>query len=276
VSESFRTVERVLVDGALRRPGVDLAAVEEPLQVCLHGEPFAVIMRTPGAEIELAAGFLLSERVIDGLDDVGTIEHGGCTGPVEAQNLVNVHLARRAASRLPGILADRRQVTTASACGLCGRRTVESLRSGLPPVSPGGRLTAAVLRELPQSLGDSQVVFRETGGLHAAGLFDFGGRQTIVAEDVGRHNAVDKAVGRMLLDGRLPLASHVLFVSGRSSYEIVQKAFIAGIPIVASVSAPSTLAIDLAAEAGITLAGFVRGDRFTVYTHPERITDGPA
>jgi FdhD protein len=264
------------VDGGEWPRGVDLAAVEEPLQVCLGGEPFAVIMRTPGADIDLAAGFLLSERVVRGPDELGTIEHCARAGSGGARNLVDVRLIGDAASRLPAILADRRQVPTASACGLCGRRTIESLRAELPPLGIGRTLSAATLRELPRRLGDSQAVFRETGGLHAAGLFDVEGRLLMLAEDVGRHNAVDKVVGRMLLDLRLPLDDLVLFVSGRSSFEIVQKAFVAGIPIVASVSAPSTLAIDLAEEAGITLAGFVRDDRFNIYTHAGRVNGAPA
>jgi FdhD protein len=271
VSESFRAVDRVRVDGGAWRRGADLAAVEEPLQVCLNGEPFAVIMRTPGADVELAAGFLLSERVIAAADELGTIEHCARAGSAGARNLVDVRLTGAAASRLPAVLADRRQVTAVSACGLCGRKTIDSLRSALPRLPAGERFAASILCDLPRLLGDSQAAFRETGGLHAAGLFDLDGRLALVREDVGRHNAVDKVVGAMLLDDRLPLADHVLFVSGRSSFEIVQKAFIAGIPIVASVSAPSTLAIDLAAEAGITLVGFVRGSRFNVYTHASRL-----
>jgi FdhD protein len=264
-------VERVRVEGASRAQGLDLAAVEEPLQICLNGEPFAVIMRTPGADVDLAAGFLLSERVIGGAADVRTMVHCGHAASGLDRNHVDVTLEEAAALRLSMILAERRQVTTGSACGLCGRKTIESLRAELPPLRVHRALAPSVLRGLPLSLGHSQAVFRETGGLHAAGLFDLDGTATLVAEDVGRHNAVDKVVGRMLLDEQLPLDDKVLFVSGRSSFEIVQKAFIAGIPIVASVSAPSTLAIDLAGEAGITLVGFVRENRFNVYTHAARV-----
>ncbi len=269
--ESFRSVELLRVEGAKWSRSRDLAAVEEPLQVTLGGEPFAVIMRTPGADIDLVAGFLLSERVVTDASDIGTMEHCGRSDSSEAQNLVDVRLTDRAARRLPVLLADRRQVMTGSACGLCGRRTIDSLKSELAPLSTGRTVTSESLGEMPVQMRQSQAVFHETGGLHAAGLFDVNGGLERLAEDVGRHNAVDKVVGRMLIDNRLPLSNAVLFVSGRSSFEIVQKAFVAGISIVASVSAPSSLAVDLAREAGITLVGFVRDDRFNVYTHAHRI-----
>jgi FdhD protein len=161
---------------------------------------------------------------------------------------------------------------TSSSCGLCGRLTIESLRNDLGPLRIDGSVAAAIVSRLPITLRTAQAVFDETGGLHAAGLFAFDGSLLATAEDVGRHNAVDKVVGRMLMEERLPLSCHVLFVSGRTSYEIVQKALIAGIGVVASVSAPSSLAIDLAREAGVTLVGFVRGTSFNIYAHPQRIT----
>jgi FdhD protein len=244
----------------------DRAATEEPLEIRLHGQPFAVIMRTPGHDRELSAGFLLSERVIAGSDDLGAIAH--CRD-ADAENVVNVTLTDE--SILHRVLADRRQVATNSSCGLCGRRTIESLIVNLPPLAPRWTIATSTLVELPNRLRSSQAAFDVTGGLHAAGLFGCDGTLVEVAEDVGRHNAVDKVIGRMLLREALPLSSHLLCVSGRTSYEIVQKAVIAGIPLVAAVSAPSSLAIELADASGLTLVGFVRGDGFNIYTHPERI-----
>jgi FdhD protein len=184
-------------------------------------------------------------------------------------NVVNVTLTE------PGLveraLAERRQITTNSSCGLCGRRTIESLSADVAPIEASWTVPGDVLVRLPQQLRAGQTVFDETGGLHAAGLFSPNGVLADVAEDVGRHNAVDKVVGRMLMLEQLPLTNHLLCVSGRTSFEIVQKALFAGIPIVAAVSAPSSLAIDLARTFGVTLVGFVRGDRFNIYAHPERI-----
>jgi len=251
--------------------GEDRAATEEPMEIRLHDRPFAVIMRTPGADRELAAGFLLSERVLTSADDLGTIEH--CTDPEadHPENIVNVTLVNGSAAALDELIAQRRQVLTNSSCGLCGRLTIESLRTDAPALARTWTVAASTLVRLPDALRRGQTLFDATGGLHAAGLFTIAGELESMAEDVGRHNAVDKVIGRMLMREALPLADRVLFVSGRASFEIVQKAFLAGIPLVGSVSAPSSLAIDLAAEAGVTLVGFVRGDAFNIYTHPERI-----
>lgn len=259
----------VRLRGTARTADCDRAAVEEPLEVRLHRRPFAVIMRTPGADRELALGFLLSERVIRGADDVGTVEH--CTDPSaeHPENVVDVTLID--GSSLDALFSERRQVATTSSCGLCGRRTIESLRAEAAPIESAWTVAPAVLAALADRLRASQHVFDETGGLHAAGLFTPDGALVDVAEDVGRHNAVDKVVGRALMRDALPLDGVLLFVSGRSSFEIVQKALIAGIPIVASVSAPSSLAIELAKASGITLAGFVRGDSCNVYAHPARL-----
>jgi FdhD protein len=286
---AWREVDVLRVRGGRATAQSDRAAVEEPLEVRLFGEPFAVIMRTPGADRELAAGFLLSEGVLKHADDLGTIAH--CRDLVQpgspghagshqdvAQNVVNVTLAGRSRDDLERILAERRQTTMNSSCGLCGRLTIESLRADLAPlnatapVANDARVPAAMVSCLPERLRRSQTVFEETGGLHAAGLFTREAALVAVAEDVGRHNAVDKVVGRMLMDDALPLSSCVLFVSGRTSFEIVQKALVAGIPTVASVSAPSSLAIDLAREMGITLVGFVRDAGFNIYAHEERIS----
>jgi FdhD protein len=286
MSDMVRSFEIVRIRGQERGADTDRAAMEEPLEVRLQGRPFAVIMRTPGADRELAAGFLLAEQVIASADDLGTIEYctdpaiagrsvqgrrdGGSDRPVPQENVVNVTLTDPA--RVDRVLADRRQVTTTSSCGLCGRRTIESLIVSIPRVETTWSMRATDLLGLPARLRAAQAGFDETGGLHAAGLFTAAGRLTDYAEDVGRHNAVDKVIGRMLMREALPLSQHVLCVSGRTSFEIVQKAVVAGIPIVAAVSAPSSLAIDLAQEAGVTLVGFVRGDSFNIYAHPQRIT----
>jgi FdhD protein len=186
-------------------------------------------------------------------------------------NVVNVTLAPELGDRVASIVDSRRNVTTNSSCGLCGRRTIESLATDVAPLGATWRVAASTIGQMPAHLRERQAIFDETGGLHAAGLFTHDGQLIDVAEDVGRHNAVDKIVGRRLMRDALPLSSHVLCVSGRTSFEIVQKALFAGIPVVAAVSAPSTLAIDLAQAFGITLVGFVRGGDFTIYAHAERV-----
>src|SRR3954465_315944 len=193
-----RQFEVVRVAEGVRASAVDRAAVEEPLEVRLHGQAFAVIMRTPGSDRELAAGFLLAERVVGGSDDLGTIEY--CRdGDETSPNIVNVTLAGVSADRLQRFLSERRAVWTNSSCGLCGRLTIESLRCDLPPLAGGSSLTASVISSLPDRLRSAQPLFDETGGLHACGLFDANGVLATSAEDVGRHNAVDKVVGRMLM-----------------------------------------------------------------------------
>jgi len=280
---AFDEIDVVRVRDGNRASEVDRVAVEEPLDVRLHGRPFAVIMRTPGADRDLAAGFLFAERVLRSADDVGTIAH--CRDTVRlkpdsttedvwdapAENVINVTLARGEDDEFERVMAGRRNVVANASCGVCGRLTIETLRADLSPVRPGCSISASALVRLPDLLRIDQPMFDATGGLHAAGLFDCEARLITSAEDVGRHNAVDKVVGRMLLREALPLADRTLFVSGRTSFEIVQKAWCAGIPIVASVSAPSSLAIALAREARITLVGFVRNGGFNIYAHPERI-----
>ena len=272
-ADAQQQVEIVRVRTGIRTRDRDRAATEEPLEIRIHDRPFAVIMRTPGADRELAAGFLLAERILQSSDDLGTIAHcrdRDAAGNA-AENVVNVTLANASAAALERALADRRQVTTNSSCGLCGRRTIESLAADAPPMSATWTVTAATIAAMPGHLRARQVVFDETGGLHAAGLFSRDGTLVDSAEDVGRHNAVDKIVGRMLMREALPLSESILCVSGRTSFEIVQKAVFAGIPVVAAVSAPSTLAISLAETLGVTLVGFVRGDGFNIYAHPERV-----
>ncbi len=268
---ALQPVDVVRVGPDRRDAATDVVVAEEPLQIRLNGEAFVVIMRTPGADRELAAGFLLSEHVIAGSDDLGVIEY--CTDPdaTGPQNVLNVQIVGDAVERLPRLLGERRQVTINSSCGVCGRRTIESLRERTAPVRGQWTLPGAQVRAWPGALRRGQRIFEQTGGLHAAALVARDGRLVALAEDVGRHNAVDKVVGRMLLMDQVPLDDCALFVSGRSSYEIVQKALVGGVPVVGSVSAPSALAIDLAREFNITLLGFVRDETFNIYTHPQRI-----
>jgi FdhD protein len=264
MTESTRSVDLVrLADGRFER-AADRVAVEAALEVRLNGHPFAVIMRTPGADADLVAGFLLSEGVIRSADDLHRLDRP------DADGVLNAVLSRSRAEILPDLLEGRRNVAQNSSCGMCGRRTLESLEIDRPPLAVEWHLDPTVLAGLPAALRRAQHAFDETGGLHAAGLFDLDGRLQSSAEDVGRHNAVDKLLGRALMAGQLPLSRSALVVSGRSSFEIVQKAFIGAIPLVAAVSAPSSLAVDLAHRTGITLLGFVRDDRFNIYTHPSR------
>ena len=253
-------------------PAEDLAAAEEPLEIRLHGRSFAVIMRTPGEDRALAAGFLLSEGLIRGAADLGAVEH--CRHPEhpDVHNIVDVFLMGDARAGLEAALARRRNVMTSASCGLCGRVSIDAVRQEAPPVASGEPMSRARLAAMPELLRARQAVFDETGGLHAAAIAAPDGTLAAFAEDVGRHNATDKVIGTLLLAERLPLPGAALVVSGRASFEIVQKAWMAGVPIVCAVSAPSSLAIDLAAEAGITLAGFVRSGGFNLYTHPHRIS----
>jgi FdhD protein len=232
-------------------------------------------MRTPGADRELAAGFLLAEDVIRSSDELLTIEACEDTTEEGRGNTLSVTVAGDAVDRLSRRLGERRQVMMTSSCGLCGRRTIETLRARVSTVDGDWTIDADVVRALPARLREAQRVFETTGGLHAAGLFDRDGTLRHVAEDVGRHNAVDKIVGRRLMEDAIPLSDGMLLVSGRTSFELVQKALLAGIPFIAAVSAPSSLAIELAVASRITLCGFLRGEQFNVYAHDWRITGGP-
>jgi FdhD protein len=243
----------------------DQVAVEQPLEVRLNGAPFSVIMRTPGSDRELALGFLWTEGIIRRLDEIERID---CD---EASGIVNVVFERSRGDAVAAALAGRRQVTMNSSCGLCGRRTLESLAVNFPRIAIEWSVDRETIHPLPEVLRAAQPAFARTGGLHAAACFDIAGRLEASAEDVGRHNAVDKVLGHMIGCRRLPLARSLLLVSGRASFEIVQKAWIAGVPLVAAVSAPSSLAIELADGAGITLLGFVRNGRFNIYSHAARI-----
>ncbi len=234
---------------------VDEVAVEEPLEIRVDGRPLTVTMRTPGHDEELALGFLFGEALIDGPRDAGlTTDFAANT--IEVAGPLN---------RDPG---ERRFYTTSS-CGVCGKGALEEVAVQSAPAPPGPQVPRTLLADLPERL--EQPGFERTGGLHATGLFDATGRLLHTREDVGRHNAMDKVIGRALLDGNIPLAGHMLCVSGRLSFELVQKAAVAGAPILVGVGAPSSLAIELAEDRGITLCGFARRGRLNVYTRPERI-----
>ena len=253
--------------GRVQRP--DSLAVEEPLELRIDGRPLTVTMRTPGHDVELAHGFLLTEGAIAGREDVRIARY--CDSLDEdGRNTYNVLDMELAAGVAPP--AARAFLTTA-ACGVCGKAALDDvrLRSRYEPALDGCQVSAAVLAELPSRLRAAQRVFESTGGLHAAGLFTIGGELLWVREDVGRHNAVDKVLGAALLAGVLPATGTVLMVSGRASFELTQKAAMAGVPVLAAVSAPSSLAASLADELGITLVGFLRGDSMNVYTRADRI-----
>jgi FdhD protein len=267
-------IRRVTPAGAARER--DAVAVEEPLEIRLSagGEErtVALTMRTPGDDAELAAGFLFAEGIVRGRADLAGVEQRSGGGQDAAQDPANVVVAALTAPALPDLAPLERHFFATSACGLCGRAGVEALAlrgAAAPPAGPV--VPAAVLTALPGALRGGQGVFAATGGLHAAALFDAEGRLLAVREDVGRHNALDKLVGWALFADRLPLAGGILMVSGRASFEILQKALAAGAPIVCAVSAPSSLAVEVARRFGITLVGFLRGDRFNVYAGPERL-----
>jgi FdhD protein len=252
-------------DGAASDTSTDDVAVEAALEIRLNGQPFSVTMRTPGADRELAAGFLFTEGIVNGIADVVAVH-------VDASaDVVDVILAADRAAVVAAQRDARRQVTTTSSCGMCGRPDLASTRLTAPRVELTRTVDADAIRALPARLAPLQETFAATGGLHAAALCTLDGDIVDTAEDVGRHNAVDKIIGRRLLAGDLPADDRLLFVSGRTSFEILQKAWLAGVPLVAAVSAPSSLAIALAEEAGITLIGFVRAGRFNIYTHPARV-----
>jgi FdhD protein len=244
---------------------------EEPMEIRAAGPDqapvsVAVTMRTPGHEAELAVGFLFTEGLIEGPEVVG-VEFAD---PAEAAQPDDVVLVRLARSFDPSLVAERHFVATAS-CGICGKASLDEIEVRCRPIPPGPIVARSVVVGLPDTLRAAQRVFEATGGLHAAGLFAPDGSLLSVREDVGRHNALDKLVGEQVLAGRTPLNGAVLLVSGRTSFEIVQKAAVAGIPIVCAVSAPSDLAVEAAGRLGVTLVGFLRGDGFNVYAHPERI-----
>jgi len=268
--QSTSRVTVVTVEDGKRRRHGDRVATEEPMEIRVEGPGMeqrnvAVTMRTPGNDFELAVGFLHTEGIISGQGDVATVRY--CAVPREEQhyNVVSVAVTRHI-----DVLPERNFYATSS-CGICGKASLEAIEVRCAPVADGPAVTPEAIIGMPDTLRAAQRVFERTGGLHAAALFEPSGKLVEVREDVGRHNAVDKLVGSQLLAGRLPLSDRVMMVSGRTSFEIVQKAATAGIPVVCAVSAPSSLAIDAARSFGITLIGFLRGTRFNVYTRPDRV-----
>ena len=253
----------------------DAVVTEEPLQLMLDGDPLSVVMRTPGEDIELALGLMFAEGIARSLEDVRQVRISAESGETEAgihvdpslveSNQVDIHLAR------PARRKPERSMLSSSACGVCGAVMIEDLRRDLAPLPAGAAVDPRLLPGLVDRLRSGQGVFERTGGLHAAGLFSAEGELICLREDIGRHNALDKVVGRMLLESRLPANETILVVSGRAGYEIVQKSITAGMPVLAAVGAPSSLAVALAREFNQTLVGFLRGERFNVYAAPERL-----
>jgi FdhD protein len=255
-------------DGTLRRKD-DYLAGEEPLEIRIGNHPLSVTMRTPGHDLELAAGFLFTEGLVQRREQILKLQTASPESAPNSGNVVQVELTPDA---VPDFDKMRRHFFAASSCGICGKASIDSVRSRLlQPPNPDFRLAAEMLLRLPDALRSSQDVFERTGGLHAAALFDAQGTLLALREDIGRHNAVDKLIGWALREGRLPLAESVLLVSGRGGFEIIQKAIVAGAPVVASVSAPSSLAVQLARELRLTLIGFLRGRRFVIYAGEDRL-----
>jgi FdhD protein len=273
-SSKTKTRVRVVEDGKMRvRP--DTLATEEPMEIRLitggERQTVAVTMRTPGADFELAAGFLYGEGIVTSSEDIAKISYCVDSDLDAAQqyNIVNVELR---GGREYDLRPLERHFYTSSACGVCGKASLEQLElRGCPVAVPGPEVSAETLYSLPEKLREAQGLFDATGGLHAAALFDGEGNLVALREDVGRHNATDKLVGWALLENKLPLSGHLVMVSGRSSFEILQKCLTAGVPFVCAISAPSSLAVDVAREFGMTLVGFLRERRFNVYAGHERV-----
>ncbi|MEV0945010.1 formate dehydrogenase accessory sulfurtransferase FdhD [Rhodococcus sp. NPDC049939] len=261
------------ISGTRQSTRPDTVVVEEPLEIRLNGRPLAVTMRTPGSDVELAQGFLLTEGIISDRSDIVSIRFCNSVDEygVNTYNVLDVELAPTVTPPETGI---ERNFYTTSSCGVCGKASLDAIRQRTrhSPADDAVRIPAATLAELPDVLRSAQRVFDVTGGLHAAGLYSRTGELLASREDVGRHNAVDKLVGWATEQSLLPLRGTVMLVSGRASFELVQKAVMAGTPVLAAVSAPSSLAIDLARDAGLTLIGFLRDSTMNIYAHPERIT----
>ena len=269
-------VRVVTVDGQSTR--TDALATEEPLEVRVTAggaaRTIAVTMRTPGHDFELAAGFLYTEGVVRGRDQISRMTY--CTDPaVDVEQQYNIVSADLIGDAPPALSSLDRSFFTSSSCGVCGKASLEGLRlRGYDRIGPGATLDPDILVSLPKRLRAEQGLFEATGGLHAAALFSIKGDLVAVREDVGRHNALDKVIGWAVLEGLVPLRDYLVVVSGRASFELVQKTLVAGAPILAAVSAPSSLAVDVAREFGMTLVGFLRGDRFNVYAGFDRIVQG--
>jgi FdhD protein len=250
----------------------DRLVVEEPLELRVSGRPVGVTMRTPGDDVELAVGYCVTEGLVRGHDEVAAVRACAATGGEGDYNVLSVDL--RPGVAMPDRSLDRLHVTSSS-CGVCGKASVDAVRVRCQPLADDPiRITTATLAAIPDRVRAAQRVFERTGGLHAAALLDADGTVECVREDVGRHNATDKVVGWAAMNGRLPLRGSILFASGRCSFEIVQKAAVAGVPVVVAVSAPSSLAVELGEELGMTVVGFLRGDGMNVYTRADRVIVG--
>jgi FdhD protein len=275
VRRPVTTAQVLTVDDGVATPRRDQLATEEPMEIRVHGPgqdpaPFAVAMRTPGNDFELAVGLCYTEGIVTSAADVDTIAYCLATDtgerPEQQFNIVTVRLRRP----VPDDLRERRYLASSS-CGICGKAALDEVEVRCEPVGAGPRVAASVLRSLPERLAEHQDVFDQTGGLHAAARFTATGELLAVREDVGRHNALDKLVGHALLEGELPLSGQIVLVSGRLSFELVQKAALAGVPVLCAVSAPSSLAVAAAERFGQTVVCFLRGSRFNVYAHADRI-----
>lgn len=266
-----RRIRHITAETSVSRPAT--LVVEEPLEIRVGGDPLTVTMRTPGSDVELAQGFLLTEGIIGHRDDVLTVRYcrGAGDDGVNTYNVLDVALAPHVSAPSPDL---RRNFYSTSSCGVCGKASLEAVKliSRHGPGDDPAQVGADTLSALPERLRAAQKVFATTGGLHGAALFTVDGETLVVREDVGRHNAVDKVIGWALEADRIPLTGTVLLVSGRASFELTQKAVMAGIPVLAAVSAPSSLAVDLAGQSGLTLVAFLRGQSMNVYTRPDRIT----
>lgn len=265
-----RKANHVTGRGAVTRS--ETLAVEEPLEIRINGSALTVTMRTPGSDVELAQGFLLTEGVIGHRDDIARVEYCRGTGQ-DGMNTYNVlDVSLRSGVPMPDLNLTRNFYTTSS-CGVCGKGSIDAVRTvtRFSPENDPTIVTASTLTAMPERLRAAQKVFALTGGLHGAALFEADGEMLVVREDVGRHNAVDKVIGWALENDRIPLTATVLLVSGRASFELTQKAVMAGIPVLAAVSAPSSLAVDLASQSELTLVAFLRGESMNIYTRPDRI-----
>lgn len=273
-----REISMRRLNSAIESDETDLIAAEEPLEIRVEGKSIAVVMRTPGEDRELAAGFLLTEGMIRTLDDVKDIRHrphcwstdrSSTAALVRSEgNVIDVWLKNPASLDLQKL---SRHVFTSSSCGICSKASIEAVRQQFPPLQSFCEVDPQVILELPEVLAAAQETFKRTGGLHACALFDLNGQLLALREDVGRHNALDKVLGWALLENRLPLSEHILLLSGRTSFEMMQKSLAGGVPIVAAISAPSSLAVEFARDSGQTLVGFLRGERMNIYAGAERV-----
>lgn len=266
-------INRISATGT--RSDIDLLAVEEPLEIRLglpgiaKHKAISITMRTPGDDFDLAAGFLFTEGIIQNAEQIKNIRY--CGLPAKNKNIKNTLVAEIADGVEIDLKRLERHFYTTSSCGVCGKSSIEALHTGAKKLSDNFQINSKIVPDLPVALRAAQAVFERTGGLHASALFDAGGKLDILREDVGRHNALDKVIGAKFMAGNTPLSDKILLVSGRASFELVQKALMAGIPVLAAVGAPSSLAVELAAEFGMTLIGFVRDNRFNIYTVEERV-----